>query len=120
MTSPNREVLRDRNETLVTGDESAETDAEAIEASLREPERFAVLYGRHHQMIHRYIARRLGRDQADDLMAETFLIAFGLGPIAVESASRIPDWRTPPPGGNFDTAFTILEVKVVDHLPPKT
>ncbi|WP_233510662.1 RNA polymerase sigma factor [Actinomadura craniellae] len=52
------------------------TDAELIESSLREPERFAVLYDRHHQMVHRYIARRLGRDLADDLMADTFLVAF--------------------------------------------
>lgn len=54
----------------------ARTDAEVIEASLREPECFAELYDRHHEVIHRYIARRLGRDLADDLMAETFLIAF--------------------------------------------
>ena len=53
-----------------------ETDAEVIEGSLREPERFAVLYDRYHAVIHRYIARRLGRDLADDLMAETFLIVF--------------------------------------------
>ncbi|MCO6007399.1 sigma-70 family RNA polymerase sigma factor [Actinoallomurus purpureus] len=58
------------------GELRAETDAEVIEVSLREPERFAVLYDRHHPTIHRYIARRLGRDEADDLMAETFLIAF--------------------------------------------
>jgi RNA polymerase sigma factor (sigma-70 family) len=55
----------------------ARTDAEVIEASLHEPECFAELYDRHHEAIHRYIARRLGRDLADDLMAETFLIAFG-------------------------------------------
>lgn len=61
----------------MTGEARAETDAEVIEASLREAERFAVLYDRHHATVHRYIARRLGRDQADDLMAETFLIAFG-------------------------------------------
>jgi RNA polymerase sigma-70 factor (ECF subfamily) len=54
----------------------AETDAEVIEVSLREPERFATLYDRHHQRVHRYVARRLGHDLADDLMAETFLIAF--------------------------------------------
>jgi RNA polymerase sigma factor (sigma-70 family) len=54
----------------------AETDAEVIEVSLREPERFAILYDRHHQRVHRYVARRLGHDLADDLMAETFLIAF--------------------------------------------
>jgi RNA polymerase sigma factor (sigma-70 family) len=54
----------------------AATDAEVIEASLREPERFAALYDRHHQRVHQYVARRLGHDLADDLMAETFLIAF--------------------------------------------
>jgi RNA polymerase sigma factor (sigma-70 family) len=54
----------------------AETDAEVIEISLRDPERFAVLYDRHHRLIHRYLARRLGADLADDLMAETFLLAF--------------------------------------------
>lgn len=54
----------------------AETDAEVIEVSRREPDRFAILYDRHHQRVHRYIARRLGHDLADDLMAETFLIAF--------------------------------------------
>jgi RNA polymerase sigma-70 factor, ECF subfamily len=57
-------------------DTRAETDADVIEASLRDPERFALLYDRHHSMVHRYIARRLGFDAADDLMAETFLIAF--------------------------------------------
>jgi RNA polymerase sigma-70 factor (ECF subfamily) len=60
----------------VTGEAQSSTDAEVIDASLRDPERFAELYDRHHATIHRYIARRLGRDQADDLMAETFLIAF--------------------------------------------
>jgi RNA polymerase sigma-70 factor (ECF subfamily) len=54
----------------------AETDADVIKASLRDPEQFALLYDRHHPMVHRYIARRLGSDVADDLMAETFLIAF--------------------------------------------
>ncbi|WUI00314.1 RNA polymerase sigma factor [Spirillospora sp. NBC_00431] len=52
------------------------TDAEIIEGSFSEPERFAGLYDRHHGIIHRYLARRLGRDRADDLMAETFLVAF--------------------------------------------
>jgi DNA-directed RNA polymerase specialized sigma24 family protein len=54
------------------------TDAELIESSLGEPERFAVLYDRHHRMVHRSIAGRLGRDLADDLMAETFLTADAL------------------------------------------
>ena len=31
---------------------------------------------RHAAAIHGYITRRLGRDAADDLVAETFLVAF--------------------------------------------
>ncbi|MGI5330657.1 RNA polymerase sigma factor [Actinomadura nitritigenes] len=41
-----------------------------------EPERFALLYDRYFDDIHRYLAARLGRENADDLAAETFLIAF--------------------------------------------
>ena len=55
---------------------SPEDDARLIERSGRHPEAFARLYDRHAPAIHRYVARRLGPDAADDLMAETFLIAF--------------------------------------------
>jgi RNA polymerase sigma factor (sigma-70 family) len=51
-------------------------DAAVIESSWREPERFAVLFDRHAPHIHRYLARRAGRQVADDLVAETFLAAF--------------------------------------------
>ncbi|MER6678016.1 RNA polymerase sigma factor [Streptomyces sp. NPDC000983] len=51
-------------------------DAELIAASLDEPECFAALFDRHAPAIHRYVARRLGRDAADDVTAETFLTAF--------------------------------------------
>ncbi|MDX3193780.1 RNA polymerase sigma factor [Streptomyces sp. MN03-5084-2B] len=51
-------------------------DAEVITASLRHPERFAVVFDRHAPHIHRYLARRLGGQAAEDLMGETFLIAF--------------------------------------------
>jgi RNA polymerase sigma factor (sigma-70 family) len=51
-------------------------DAAVIESSRREPERFAVLFDRHAPHIHRYLARRAGRQVADDLVAETFLAAF--------------------------------------------
>jgi RNA polymerase sigma-70 factor (ECF subfamily) len=50
-------------------------DATVIEASLRDPERFAVIFDRHGPHIHRYLDRRMGRQVADDLLAETFLIA---------------------------------------------
>ena len=54
----------------------AADDAAVIEGSWREPERFAVLFDRHAPHIHRYLARRTGRQVADDLVAETFLAAF--------------------------------------------
>jgi RNA polymerase sigma factor (sigma-70 family) len=56
---------------------AAPDDAAVIERSLDEPERFAVLFDRHAPYIHRYVARRLGGDVADDVVAETFLTAFG-------------------------------------------
>ncbi|MEV6305784.1 RNA polymerase sigma factor [Actinoplanes sp. NPDC051861] len=37
---------------------------------------FAALFDRHAPHIHRYLARRLGAQVADDLVAETFLTAF--------------------------------------------
>lgn len=52
-------------------------DAAVIEASRTEPERFASLFDRHAPHIHRYLARRVGSQAADDLVAETFLVAFG-------------------------------------------
>jgi RNA polymerase sigma-70 factor (ECF subfamily) len=57
-------------------DVGVDDDAAIIERSWREPERFAALFDRHAPRIHRYIARRVGRQVADDLVAETFLAAF--------------------------------------------
>lgn len=51
-------------------------DAAVVEASGREPERFAEIFHRYFDEIHRYVARRLGTDAADDIAAETFLAAF--------------------------------------------
>ncbi|HEX4721246.1 MAG TPA: RNA polymerase sigma factor [Pseudonocardiaceae bacterium] len=51
-------------------------DAAAIEGSLVQSELFAVIFDRHAPYIHRYLARRLGREIAEDLLAETFLVAF--------------------------------------------
>ena len=52
------------------------TDAEVILLSRQHPEVFASLFRRHGPPIQRYVARRLGPDAADDVLAETFLIAF--------------------------------------------
>jgi RNA polymerase sigma-70 factor (ECF subfamily) len=51
-------------------------DGELIAASLTQPELFAQLFDCYAPAIHRYAARRLGTDAADDLTAETFLTAF--------------------------------------------
>jgi RNA polymerase sigma-70 factor (ECF subfamily) len=51
------------------------TDAELIGRSLDEPEHFAALFDRHATAVHRYLGRRVG-DLADDLLSETFLVAF--------------------------------------------
>ncbi|MFF2997232.1 RNA polymerase sigma factor [Streptomyces sp. NPDC057950] len=44
---------------------------------MADPEMFAGLYDRHAAGLHRYVARRLGDNSlADDIVGETFLIAF--------------------------------------------
>jgi|SRR5689334_4199944 len=51
-------------------------DATVIGLSRYEPEHFTVLFRRHAPHIQRYVVRRLGQDAADDIVAETFLLAF--------------------------------------------
>jgi RNA polymerase sigma factor (sigma-70 family) len=59
------------------GDPAGEsTDAALIAASRTDPERFAALFRRHAPAILRYTVRRLGQDPAEDIVAETFLVAF--------------------------------------------
>jgi len=57
-------------------DTDTDTDADVISESASAPDRFAVIFDRHAPAVHRYAARRLGPDAADDLVAETFLTAF--------------------------------------------
>ena len=52
------------------------TDASLIAASVRRPERFATVFDRHFKSIHHYLARRAGRDLADDLASQCFTVAF--------------------------------------------
>lgn len=47
-----------------------------IAASVHDGERFATLFVRHGPTVHRYLARRLGPDLADDCTAEVFTAAF--------------------------------------------
>lgn len=58
-------------------DAADDDDATVIRRSWLEPGHFAVLFCRHAAEIQRYVTRRLGVDAADDVVAETFLAAFG-------------------------------------------
>jgi RNA polymerase sigma-70 factor (ECF subfamily) len=51
-------------------------DASIVESSLDDPEAFGVIFDRHSDAIHRYLARRVGRDDADDLLGDVFIAAF--------------------------------------------
>jgi RNA polymerase sigma factor (sigma-70 family) len=51
-------------------------DSTLIGRSLTAAEEFAAVFDRHASAVHRYIARRIGAAVADDLTAETFLVAF--------------------------------------------
>jgi RNA polymerase sigma factor (sigma-70 family) len=61
---------------LAAGDTARASDAEVIAGSLDDPERFAVIFDRHADEIHRYAARRLGQQAAADAVSEVFLAAF--------------------------------------------
>jgi RNA polymerase sigma factor (sigma-70 family) len=55
---------------------SVPSDAQEIEASWSDPPRFAEIFDRHFGELHRYLRRRVGKELADDLAAETFARAF--------------------------------------------
>jgi RNA polymerase sigma-70 factor (ECF subfamily) len=51
-------------------------DSHVIDRSLRDPDAFAELFHRHSGEIGRYVTRRVGPGIAEDIVAETFLVAF--------------------------------------------
>jgi RNA polymerase sigma-70 factor (ECF subfamily) len=52
------------------------TDSQQIEASLLQPHAFAALFHRHAGSVHRYLVKRVGPQDAEDLVGETFATAF--------------------------------------------
>jgi RNA polymerase sigma factor (sigma-70 family) len=74
MTRPAPHVFQQEDQKHYS--ERPAADAVLISGSLIAPERFGGIFDRHAPAIHRYAARRLGPDAADDLVAETFLLAF--------------------------------------------
>ena len=55
---------------------SVSTDSEIIQRSLGQPRAFAELFDRHAGSVGGYAARRLGPDAGEDILSETFLVAF--------------------------------------------
>ena len=55
---------------------SVSTDSEIIQRSLGQPRAFAELFDRHAGALGGYAARRLGPDAGQDILSETFLVAF--------------------------------------------
>jgi RNA polymerase sigma-70 factor (ECF subfamily) len=53
-----------------------QSDSEAISASLADPSAFGVIFERHYDAVHGYLQRRLDEHRADELAAQTFLVAF--------------------------------------------
>ncbi|MEV0830707.1 RNA polymerase sigma factor [Nonomuraea rubra] len=51
-------------------------DADLVRVSWTDPEAFAELFDRYSAMLYRYVSRRLGPEPAEDLVGETFLVAF--------------------------------------------
>jgi RNA polymerase sigma-70 factor (ECF subfamily) len=69
-----------KREPLESGGEDggvdADADAAVIAASRADPARFGVIFDRHASVLHRYLVRRIGPDDADTMVGEIFLIAF--------------------------------------------
>ncbi len=53
-----------------------EPDAALIARSLDAPLVFGAVFDRHYDFVHRYLARRVGSEVAEDLASETFTTAF--------------------------------------------
>ncbi len=72
-------------------------DAAILRESKDHPERFADLFDMYHGEIHRYVASRLSARHADDVAAETFLVAFRgrvrfVGSDGVGSVGHVRAW----------------------------
>ena len=53
---------------------------------------FGIVFDRHFAVVHRYLARRVGRSRADDLAAQTFVVAFARRGIFDQSVASARPW----------------------------
>lgn len=56
--------------------EPPDSDAEVIATSLTTPAAFGTIFDRHATVLHRYLVRRIGPDDADTMVGDVFRIAF--------------------------------------------
>ncbi len=71
--------------------ETIPTDADLLEGSVWDPSLFAVVYERHGVPVRRYVMRRVGMADGDDMAAEVFARAFrARGKFRPEYSSALP------------------------------
>lgn len=56
------------------------------------PNAFELIFDRHFDAVHRYVARRAGRQRADDLASQTFVVAFAARARFRSDASDARPW----------------------------
>jgi RNA polymerase sigma factor (sigma-70 family) len=71
---------------------ATQPDAVLIVRSRTEPQAFSTIVDRHFVAVHRYLARRIGTDRADDLAAQTFAVAFRRRGDFEEAAESARPW----------------------------
>lgn len=67
-------------------------DAVVISRSVRMPQAFEAIFDRHFDAVHGYLARRAGRERADDLASQTFVVAFARRATFRSDASDARPW----------------------------
>jgi RNA polymerase sigma-70 factor (ECF subfamily) len=68
------------------------SDASVIARSRERPDEFAVIFDRHFDAVHAYLARRVGPGRAEDLASSTFAIAFERRGSFLPSADSARPW----------------------------
>lgn len=64
------------------------TDSQLVSRSRVDPAAFGVLFDRHAVAVHRFLARRGGRQLADDLLTEVFATALSPATATTRRTSR--------------------------------
>jgi RNA polymerase sigma factor (sigma-70 family) len=73
-------------------DATAASDGWLVAQSVARPDVFAALFDRHFAVVHRYLARRVGVELADDLTSQTFVVAFERRASFDPAAGQVRAW----------------------------